>query len=156
MAKKAWRFHCFLSERGEDVIDTWHNGVSKKGRAKLERTLEHLAVQEKTEWSRPQASPLGDHIYVIRFTDENRMQHRVAGHFHADSLAFVLTQPGYEKDDIYHPENFTKLAKSHKSTCDGEFNSRTCSCFVLDVHRAEDLASADTVHGFGARKLGRP
>lgn len=155
MTKKAWRFHCFLSERGTDVIDSWHSGISKKGRAKLERTLEHLAVQEKTEWDRPHASPLGDHIYVIRFSDENRMQHRIAGHFHGDSLAFVLTQPGYEKDDIYYPKDIVKLAKGHKVVCDSDFNGRTRVCFYLDIHRSEDLARAEPVPVFRAGKLGR-
>lgn len=155
MVKKAWRFHCFLSERGEDLIDSWHAGISKKGKAKLERTLEHLAVQEKTAWDRPNASPIGDHIYVIRFTDENRMQHRIAGHFHGISLAFVLTQPGYEKDNVYYPKNFAQLAKSHKSVCDSDFPGRTRPCFVLDIHRAEDDASSKSVPVFGPGEFGR-
>ena len=100
MTKLLWRFKCFLSERGSDVIDEWHEKISKKGRAKLLRTMEHLVAQPLSEWARPYASPLRDHIYVIRFTDENRTQHRVIGHFHADTLYFILTQPAIEKDDV--------------------------------------------------------
>lgn len=145
----AWRFRCFRSERGEDLIDRWiSKTLSKKARAKLERALEYLCVRPKTEWSRPYASPLGNHIYVIRFSDENRAQLRIAGHFHGNTKLFVMTQPAVEKDDEYDPENLTELANDHKNTCDSKFNNRTQDCFYLDIHRDEDeRAAAGTCAG---------
>lgn len=137
-SKKAWRFRCIQSARGVDLIDAWHNTLSKKARAKLERAMEHLAVQEKTEWSRPHASSLGNRIYVIRFSDENRTQHRVAGHFHGESNVFILTQPAIEKDDQYDPENLLSLAGSLKDDCDDDLDRWSRECFYLDIHRRED------------------
>lgn len=135
----AWRFRCLKSERGEDLIDRWKGkNLSKKATAKLERALEYLCVRPKSEWARPHASPLGNHIYVIRFSDENRAQLRVAGHFHGETRFFVMTQPAVEKDDKYDPENLTELANNHKNTCDTKFNDRTQECFYLDIHRDED------------------
>lgn len=121
------------------MIDRWvSKSLSKKARANLDRTLEHLCVQPKTEWSRPHASPLGNHIYVIRFKDENRSQHRVAGHFHNETHLFVMTEPAIEKDDNYDPPNLTELAVHNKAVCDADFNGRTQACFYLDPHRIED------------------
>jgi len=144
-SKRAWRFRCLHSARGEDLIDRWHKSLSKKARAKLERAMEHLCVQERTEWSRPHASPLGNHIYVIRFQDENRQQHRIAGHFHGSSNIFVLTQPATEKDDEYDPKNLTSIANGFKDTCDNDIDGRSGDCFYLDIHRREDERSASTV-----------
>lgn len=141
-SRRAWRFRCLLSTRGEDLIDRWHSKISKRGRAKLERAMEHLAVQEKSEWTRPDASCIGNHIYVIRFKDENSTQHRIAGHFHENSNVFVLTQPVIEKDNEYDPRNFADLASDHKATCDDDFDGRSAPCFYLDVHRREDERSA--------------
>lgn len=141
-SKRAWRFRCFKSVRGEDLIDRWHGKLSKKAQANLERTMEHLCVQDQSSWDRPHASSLGHHIYVIRFRDENRTQHRIAGHFHSESIVFVLTQPAVEKDDKYEPPNLLDIAKDNKSVCDGDFEGRTGNCFYLDTHRNED----DRIH----------
>lgn len=141
--KTAWRFRCYLSERAEDQIDRWiRKTLSKKAIAKLERALEYLCVREKTEWSRPHASPLGHNIYVIRFADENSRQLRIAGHFHGETKFFVLTQPVIEKDNQYDPDNYAELASVHKNICDEEFNVRTQDCFQLDIHRDEDERGA--------------
>lgn len=139
----AWRFRCFYSERGEDLIDRWiSKNLSRKARAKLERTLELLCVRPATEWGRPNASPLGNHIYVIRFSDENNRKIRIAGHFQGDTKYFVLTQPVIEKDSTYEPDNYEQLAADHKNVCSNAFNSRTQDCFYLDIHRREDQRTA--------------
>ena len=145
-APKAWRFRCFRSLRGEDLIDEWAKKLSKKGKVKLTVALEYLCVQPRTEWSRPHASPLGNHIYVIRFKDENGTQHRLAGHFHEESYVFVLTQPVIEKDNQYDPSNYEDLAAAHKLNCDGDLDARTCTCFHLAPHEREDeLSSSKSV-----------
>ncbi|HXA48565.1 MAG TPA: hypothetical protein VNW52_13100 [Burkholderiaceae bacterium] len=136
-----WGYRCFLSSRGDDVIDEWLSTISKKGKAKLERTLEHLCVQPKTEWDRPHASSLGHHIYVIRFKDETGMQHRVFGHFHDKEKTFALTLTGFEKDDKYHPSDYHERATDNKSICDASYPSRTKECFVLAAHKSA-LAAA--------------
>ena len=138
MTDSLWRYRCFLTQRGEHVIDAWHSRISAKGRGKLARALEHLAAQPKSEWSRPHASPVGNHIYVIRFTDENRTQHRLAGHFHGNSLAFILTLTAIEKDDKYDPSDYADRASANKVVCDADFDGRSTNCFVLAAHRAED------------------
>lgn len=54
------------------------------------------------------ASPLGDGIYVIRFSDENRSQHRIFGFFDVARRAFVMALPGGERDGKYFPSDYAK------------------------------------------------
>src|SRR4051812_23098902 len=111
----SWKFRCYVNARGEDIIDNWLERVSVVGKANLDRTLEHLRVQPKDRWSRPHASPLGDHVYVIRFKDQNRTQHRLFGYFDDQHSAFVISVPGIERDDVYEPANPFRIVDSRRS-----------------------------------------
>ena len=42
-----WSYRCYLDHRGRDVIDAWLCGLSKKAKARLLRTLEHLSAKPK-------------------------------------------------------------------------------------------------------------
>jgi hypothetical protein len=137
----AWRFRCYLKQSGADLIQEWHGQLSKKGQAHLERTLEHLCVLDQTEWQRPHASALGHHIYVIRFRDENRTQHRIFGHFQGDE--FVMTTTAIEKDNRYEPNNAKEIAYIRRQECLANPDQRTQECFRLDRHWIED-AEIDT------------
>lgn len=129
MAKPLWTFKCYVNWRNRDVIDEWHGDLSATARANFQRAREHLSAQPKAAWSRPHASPLGNHIYVIRFKDESRMQHRVCGHFPEDRDFFVMTLPAIEKDDKYEPSNYIQLATTRKNECDAGLNERARGCF---------------------------
>jgi len=85
-----------MRDRDAGVITAFVAGraCSKKAAAKFDRTLDHLVQMDKASWSRPHASPLGDHIYVIRFRDENSAQLRVFGHFEDAEHCFVMTLSG--------------------------------------------------------------
>lgn len=124
-----WKFHCFLDHRGKDVLADWHRTLSTKGRANFARARDQLKDQPKTSWDRPHASPLGNHIYVIRFKDENRTQHRAFGHFADEHHAFVITLYGEEKDGCYSPSNYSERASLNKDVCDRDFAGRTKPCF---------------------------
>jgi hypothetical protein len=113
----AWRFVYPLDQRGLSDVAAKLLGLSKKARANLRRTLEHLQVKPKSEWSRPWASPLKNHIYVIRFHDENRTQHRLFGRF--DEANFVVTLYGTEKDKQYDPVNYIALCQHRWDTAMG-------------------------------------
>lgn len=120
-----WNYH----ERHDGknaVISEWRNSVQKKVRVKMDRSLDQLRQMPKVEWHKPApASNIGDHIYVIRFTDQTGMQIRVFGHFHDPHEAFVMTFVGHEKDGKYVPSNYQELAQGHRARCSDQFQKRT-------------------------------
>ena len=118
-----------MLHRGKGVVSAFVEGrdCSKKAEAKFDRTLDHLQQSDKTDWSRPHASPIGDHIYVIRFTDENRRQLRIFGHFEDVEHCFVMTLTGGEKDDKYEPSNYDDQAKERRLVVASDFSSSTAS-----------------------------
>lgn len=130
LPKIRWNFHCLVSDRGVDATDKWKDGLSKTAQANLDRALEHLRFQKKTEWDRPHASPLGNHIYVIRFKDENRTQWRLFGHFYDEHDCFVATLGGTERDGIYFPAGYKDNCAREKSVCDKDFGKRTKPCLL--------------------------
>lgn len=140
-----WNFHCSLRERGDHAIESWRVRLTRKGRAKLDRALDHLKHQPKDEWSRPHASPLGDHIYVIRFKDENGTPWRLFGHFYDAHHSFVATLGGTERDGQYLPDDYGERCASAKLHCDGDFDARTHAC--LRGCRICSAAGISTVGG---------
>jgi hypothetical protein len=62
-----WKFRLFASESGASDLTKWDSKLSVAGRARRDAHMRFLCVQPPTRWSRPQASPLGDNVYVIRF-----------------------------------------------------------------------------------------
>lgn len=138
-----WKWFCFKDHKGNDVIDPWCKSLSGAARGKFSRSRDQLRGQPKQNWSKPQpASNVGDHIYVIRFSDENRMQHRVFGHFHDVQAGFVMTLTGYEKDYAYYPDTYRAEGKDRKSLCDNDFVGRTRRCF--DSVGGASVASAQS------------
>lgn len=125
-----WTWHCRQDDRGNDVIDEWHSSeLSKKARMNFERRRDHLSQLGLQYWQRPAACSLGDHIYVIHFKDESGKQWRPFGHIDLQRSTFVLTQPAYEKDDVYHPRDASDRAKSHRDTITGDFPRYARACF---------------------------
>lgn len=126
-----WLFRCMLSERNTCVIKLWLMRQSTKARANLDRAIEHLAPQPPQYWCRPQASPIGNNIYVIHLKNENREQLRIFGHFSGKGTieaSFVMTLEGYEKDNVYHPPNYEDTARTNRDWCEAAHNGRTISC----------------------------
>ena len=122
----SWNYHERL-EKGSGVVTKWLDSshMSVKTQANLERTLDQLRQLPQTNWTRPHASSLGHHTYVIRFRDVTGKQLRIFGHFYLPHPSFVMTCHGYEKDSVYFPSNYKDLAKEYKLTCDSSFSSET-------------------------------
>lgn len=92
----------------------------------MERAIDQLRQLPKTSWSKPNpASNVGNHTYVIRYTDTSNKQLRVFGHFHDEHTCFVMTLTGYEKDNVYYPNNYQDLAQTNRGSCAGNFSSKT-------------------------------
>ena len=122
-----WNYH-ERAELHEGVITKWMQRahLSAKTRARLDRSLDQLRDLPKTSWSKPNpASNVGDHIYVIRFTDVTNQQLRVFGHFCDEHCSFVMTFDGSEKDNVYYPNNYQAVGKRHKTACDADFQGKT-------------------------------
>ena len=125
-----WKFLCYRNASGKNQISTHLARLSKSGMMKLRRTLEHLQVKPQTSWSRPQASPTGNNIYVIHFTDENRTQHRLFGHHEIIFQEFVITLYGVEKDGKYDPANYASICADRQCECLAEPAKHKCSCLA--------------------------
>lgn len=141
-SRHRWNFHQYVTSSSKEVIEKWASHISKKGRANLDRALDHLRDQPMTEWRRPEASPLGNHIYVIHFKDENRSQWRICGHFYMPHRTFVLTVGVKERDGQYIPEDYEKQATNNRVICDENFYERT-----VPVARRCQPCTYDPVNG---------
>lgn len=122
-----WNYHDRV-EKSDPVITSWikKTHMTVKAQAKFERALDQLRRLPKTSWSKPNpASSLGHHTYVIRFTEVTGAQLRVFGHFYDAHSSFVMTFTGTEKDNVYYPTDYEKMAKRHKEQCDDDFPNTT-------------------------------
>jgi len=95
----------------------------------FERRRDHLSQLELRFWKRPSACSIGDHIYVIHFSDESGKQWRPFGHIDLERSAFVFTESAYEKDDVYHPHDAVERAKRHRDSVTADFSRRAKFCF---------------------------
>ena len=125
-------FFCYRNTVGKNLIDSHLRQLSKRASFNLRRTLEHLRVKPFHFWDRPHASPLGNHIYVIRFKDEQRTQHRFFGHHQAGQTVFVITLYGQEKDNHYEPSNYRRTCEHRQRECLADPRRHTCACLECD------------------------
>lgn len=116
-----------MLHRNCGVIDDFIKSkeCSRKAEGKLDARLDFLIDQEKIDWTRPEASSLSDGLYVVRFTDENRKQLRVFGHFCDVHHCFVMTLTGYEKDGIYFPSEYLKKSNDNRKFVEQGFFQKT-------------------------------
>lgn len=122
-----WNFH-ERSDRGVGVISKWiaDAGWSAKTRANLDRAIDQLRSLPKQRWSKPSpASKIGDHTYVIRFKEVTSTQLRIFGHFFDGHRSFAMTMEGFEKDNVYYPENYENVAQGYRTLCDKDFKGST-------------------------------
>lgn len=127
VVRRMWNYHERINKQA-GVITAWLTAdrITVKGRANFERALDQLRQLHQTQWSKPNpASSMGNNTYVIRFKDTGGLQLRVFGHFYHDHGAFVMTSNGYEKDNVYYPNNYADITDEHKASCDKEFSAKT-------------------------------
>jgi hypothetical protein len=122
-----WEIRCFLRESGRNECAKWHQNLSTRARVKLRVRLAYLRAQPESRWQRPEASPLGNHVAVIRFTDENGTQHRLTGYFDHKHHAFVICVLGVEKDETYTPADYEQQTHSRRSEVGERFAERTAA-----------------------------
>ena len=123
-----WKFLCYRNASGKNQITPSLTALSKTGMMQLRRALEHLSAKPQASWERPHASPAGNHIYVIRFRDENRKQHRLFGHHDLIAPEFVITLYGFEKDGKYEPSDYITISATRRSECLASPSEHKCSC----------------------------
>lgn len=119
-----WNYHERI-EKEKFIITSWieKSHMSVKAKARFERALDQLKRLPKTSWSKPNpASSLGHNTYVIRFKDVSGAQMRVFGHFYDPHSSFVMTFTGTEKDDVYYPTDYEKMAKQYRDFCNKDFS----------------------------------
>jgi len=159
VSNSSWNFH-ELSDRKIGVITKWIKDAkwSVKTRANFDRSIDQLRHVSKMNWSKPNpASKIGDETYVIRFKDVTSMKLRLYGHFFEPHKTFVLTTTGYEKDNVYYPENYEIVAQSHRTICDKDFRNttipfeETCAICIVekdDIDRSQRLQQISSTFNY--------
>jgi hypothetical protein len=128
---RIWNYRCYVDHRGKNPVGEWLSGLSKKAQANLKRSLEILSCLEMTDWHKPNPASLTEnHIYVIRFKDENGTQRRIYGHHDTQRKVFVLSTYGIEKGNKYDPpvKQCVSVCTIRMEQCNTEWDARTCAC----------------------------
>lgn len=120
-----WTFCFFNDNRNESKVFNWiKNDLSIKEKQSLKRALEILSSRPISDWHKPNpSSKISNHIYVIRFSGDNRKQWRIFGFHDSANHIFVMTHYGTEKDGKYIPDG-SIISKSAKDNADLYFNDR--------------------------------
>ncbi|MDO9404897.1 MAG: hypothetical protein Q7T87_12765 [Polaromonas sp.] len=126
--EKPWEFRHYLTDSGRNDMEKWDANLSKRGRANRDTAMRYLRNQPIERWTRPEASSIGDHLYVIHFKDENGSAHRLCGFFDLDYHAFVICVTIIEKDGKYKPKDYEKSTIQARANVAGVFEQRTASC----------------------------
>lgn len=126
-AVSKWNYHERKS-KNVGVITEWikSSHLTVKAKARFDRALDQLRQLPRTSWHKPNpASVIGDHTYVIRFTEVTGAQIRVYGHFFDPHTSFVMTFDGGEKDNEYYPTDYQNVAQRHRTECDKDLQGKT-------------------------------
>lgn len=123
-----WIIYWYLTGTGRNNFTKWDKNLSIKGRVKRNTALKYLRVEPLSRWVRPETSPLGNLLYVIHFTDENRTAHRMCGFIDLAHHAFVICVTMIEKDGTYNPNNYEARTLSAKLDVQADFDKRTLEC----------------------------
>lgn len=140
---KIWEYKCYLDERGGNPVFDWLSTLSKKAQANLKRSLEILSCLEIKDWHKPNPASLTEnHIYVIRFKDENRTQWRIYGHHNIAKKTFVLSFYGNEKGNKYDPpvKQCVTTSVLRMGHCNSNWDARTCPC-ISTSHATSSITS---------------
>ncbi|MDD2865543.1 MAG: hypothetical protein PHC99_12585 [Methylococcales bacterium] len=117
-----WKFDCFKDNRGESEVVDFIKSLSVKAKQNLKRALQILSVLPIQDWHKPNpSSNISNHIYVIRFKDENRTQWRIYGFHDVQRGFFMMTNYGTEKDGKYKPavSKCAELSTERMQLCSG-------------------------------------
>jgi hypothetical protein len=123
-----WAYYWYLTDSGRNNFIKWDARLSTTAKVKRNTAMKYLRVQPLSRWSRPEASSLGNHIYVIHFNDENRTSHRICGFVDLEHHAFVICATMIEKDGAYHPADYETKTLSAQINVQGNFGKHTLAC----------------------------
>ncbi len=106
-----WVFKCFLTNRGENEIRAWLNGLPKKARIKIDVRLRHLAnvkhLQNEPQYIKPMKG--FDGILEIRIVS-NGVQYRPLCCYGPELRELTLLIGAIEKDWGLEPHGALQLA----------------------------------------------
>lgn len=123
-----WAIYWYLTDSGRNNFTKWDAKLSLKGRVKRNTALKYLRVEPLSRWVRPEASPLGNLLYVIHFNDENSTAHRMCGFIDLAHHAFVICATMIEKDGTYNPNDYEARTLSSQIDVQADFDKHTLEC----------------------------
>jgi hypothetical protein len=149
--EKLWSFVCYRNEKKEVVVFKWISGLSVKAKNNALRQMEILLQQPQENWHKPlPASKIKgyNHIYVIRFNDENRTQWRIYGFHNQIKKVFVMTNYGTERDGKYKPTPAAcaDISKQCMEECNSNWDKYVCKC-ITNLHNINTFSIADECTG---------
>ena len=129
-----WKFVSYIDESGTNLVNATLKSLGSYALGSFVTAHRFVVTAQKTHWSRPHASSLGDNIYVIRFTDKAGTQHRFFGFFDDNNDRFVICLYGTERDDKYEPSNYVQLTKRIRESILKKPFVRAKSCCIEPNH----------------------
>lgn len=111
-----WRFRCFVSTNGRNVITDWYEDLLPKEQADFDAEIEIWRTQAK--WDSRDFEPLKGQKYKSLFEHKFKScgkQHRVFGCFGPDPGQYTLLLGCTHKDKIYDPPEAFDTALRRKN-----------------------------------------
>ncbi len=111
-----WRFRCYLSENGHDVVREWHDRQSTQVKARFLSRLRILSNLPLEEWNDNLYKNLKgdcDGLSEIRFK-AGRVQRRPLG-FHSGKHEFTILFCATEKGGRFVPKSACQTALGRKA-----------------------------------------
>lgn len=108
-----WTFCSYVSARGENVVETWYDGLDDNAKAKVDTRLRYLQLQPK--WERPYFDMLAgkySRLRKFRFQSGN-VQYRPLGYFSARYEFTFLFPEAQERGNKWRPRGARDIALTH-------------------------------------------
>lgn len=130
MGFNRWDFRSIMAGQGQTLYDKVMNEIPKSARASSNVALRFLRQQPLARWSRPKASALGDHLYVIRFKDDSSKQRRFFDFAEPANHCFVICLYRFEKDGKYQPADYLVRVRETQRDLGANIVNRTKSILL--------------------------
>jgi hypothetical protein len=127
-----WRYRCYRTAGGVDVIREWYEGETEQWQVKFVRLLQSLQSSPRPDWKYPRFRWLGDGIGEIRFK-ANRVQQRPLG-FQGPRGAdvFTIVFAATERGDRFVPRDAIARAIARKAEVERDAPRYSISCWLFD------------------------
>ncbi len=123
-----WKFRCYVTERGIDVIDEWYKTQPEPLQAKFDTRVRYLQQHPRSDWVRPRFDTLGKKcagLGEIRF-EWKKVQYPPIG-FASGEMEFTLVFVAQEHSKRFVPPTTCQISQKRKTEVLADRNhARVC------------------------------